>query len=126
MEPAQFGQMVERLESQSAKSPGTYALRVALLTIVGFALLAAIVGVALAVPSVSIVVLAYLLISGKLSFAALYLMKVIWFLAIPAWFLLKSSASALFSRLAVPAGVEIKRSTAPELFAAISRMRKAM
>jgi Zn-dependent protease with chaperone function len=122
-----FKSMVARLEQESAAAPRRYRVKVALLALLGFAILA------LVLATVGLGLLALVGIAGALAFtggAALLILlklgKVLFLLAIPLWFTLKSAVQALFMRLPAPRGREITREQAPALFAALDDMRRKM
>jgi Zn-dependent protease with chaperone function len=122
-----FKSMVARLEQESAAAPGKYRVKVALLALLGFAILA------LVLAAVCFGLIALVGIAGALAFtggAALILVlklgKLLFILAIPLWFTLKSAVQALFVRLPAPAGREITRAEAPALFDALDDMRRKM
>lgn len=124
MDADRFKQLVSRLEIESASAPGSYRLKVAALTLLGFAILAllfASVGFGLVV-LVGIAV-AILFSGGGALLLLLKLGKLLIFLGIPLWFLVKSGVKALFVRLPAPQGREITRADAPVLFGALDRMR---
>jgi Zn-dependent protease with chaperone function len=127
MDIDQFKSMVARLEQESAAAPGQYRVKVALLALLGFAILA------LVLATVGLGLIALVGIAGALAFtggAALILVlklgKLLFLLAIPLWFTLKSAVQALFVRLPAPAGREITRGEAPALFDALDDMRRKM
>jgi Zn-dependent protease with chaperone function len=123
----QFKTMVARLEQESAAAPRQYRVKVALLALLGFAILA------LVLATVGLGLVALIGIAGALAFtggAALLVLlklgKLLFLLAIPLWFTLKSAVQALFVRLPAPVGREITRAEAPALFAALDDMRARM
>lgn len=127
MEIDKFRSMVARLEQESARAPRQYRVKVAMLAMLGFAIL----GLVLATVGFGLVALAG--IAGAMLFtggAALLLLlklgKLLFLLAIPLWFTLKSAVQALFIRLPAPQGHEITRAEAPALFAALDDMRSKM
>lgn len=127
MDAERFSAMVRRLEQESAASPRTYQVKVALLALLGFLILALVLGVA----GFGLVLLAAigLLIAFQGGAAWLLLLKfgkLLVLMAIPLWFLVKSATRALFVRLPAPQGVEIQRAEAPALFAAIDSMRQRL
>ncbi|MGZ5790397.1 MAG: M48 family metalloprotease, partial [Burkholderiaceae bacterium] len=127
MEMDRFKNMVARLEQESVAAPGRYRLKVAMLAVLGFGILALIlaaVGFGLVLVVGSAVALAFT--GGAAFILLLKLGKLLFILAIPLWFTLKSSVQALFVRLPKPTGREIKRSEAPQLFAALDNMRRQM
>jgi Zn-dependent protease with chaperone function len=122
-----FKSMVARLEQESAMAPRRYRVKVALLALLGFAILALV----LATVGFGLVALAG--IAGALAFSGgaaflllLKLGKLLFLLAVPLWFTLKSAVQALFVRLPAPRGREITRAQAPALFAALDDMRAKM
>lgn len=127
MDKTKFEQMVARIERDSAASPRLYQFRVAMLALFGFGVLAVVLGMA----SMGILVLAgaalALALTGfKAAIVVLKLGKLLLVLAWPLWVLIKSSMSALFTRLPAPKGHEILRAQAPALFAAMDEMRRRM
>ncbi|HVK32259.1 MAG TPA: M48 family metallopeptidase, partial [Burkholderiaceae bacterium] len=124
MDIQRFETMVARLERDSAVHPRAYLVRVAALALAGYALLAVLVGVAgfglLVLVGIAI---AALWTGGGALVLLLKLGKLLIFLAVPLWFLVKSAVSALFVRLPVPAGRPLTRHESPALFAAIDAMR---
>jgi len=127
MEIDKFKTMVARLEQESARAPRQYRVKVAMLAMLGFAIL----GLVLAAVGFGLVALAG--IAGAMLFtggAALLLLlklgKLLFLLAIPLWFTLKSAVQALFIRLPAPTGHEITRADAPALFEALDDMRRKM
>lgn len=127
MDIERFEAMVARLERDSALRPRAYLIRVAALALAGYALLAVLLGVAgfglLVLVGIAI---AAVVTGGGALILLLKLGKLLIFLAIPLWFLVKSAISALFVRLPVPAGRALTRHEAPALFAAIDAMRKRL
>lgn len=127
MKTADFEQMVARLERESERAPEAYKMKVALLALAGFVLLA----VLLSFAGAGLLVLAGLawwMISsgGGALILLLKLGKLLILLAFPMWFLLKASFSALFVRLPAPTGLPLTREQAPALFAALDDMRRRM
>jgi Zn-dependent protease with chaperone function len=127
MEIDDFKRMVARLEQESVRAPQQYRMKVASLAVLGFAIL----GLVLATAGFGLVALAG--IAGALLFTGggalillLKLGKLLFLLAIPLWFTLKSAVKALFVRLPAPVGREITREQAPALFDALDDMRRAM
>lgn len=127
MDMDRFNSMVARLEQESVRAPWRYRVKVVLLTLLGFGILAlmlAAVGFGLALLGGVAVLLAF---SG---FGAIILLlklgKLLFLLAVPLWFTLKSAVQALFLRLPKPEGREITRAEAPALFEALDTMRRAM
>lgn len=127
MDVDRFKQLVSRLETESAAAPGAYRAKVAALALLGFGILAllfASVGLGLVV--LAGIAVALLFSGGGAIILLLKLGKLLIFLAIPLWYLVKSGVQALFIRLPAPQGREITRQDAPQLFAALDRMRTQM
>jgi Zn-dependent protease with chaperone function len=127
MDADRFKQLVARLETESAATPGAYRLKVAALALLGFAILALLFasvgfGLVLLVGVAGFIVFS----GGGALLLLLKLGKVLFWLAIPLWFLVKSGVQALFVRLPAPQGREITRSDAPELFSWMDRLRAQM
>lgn len=127
MEMDRFNSMVARLEQESAIAPDRYRLKVAMLAVLGFGILALV----LVAISMGLIVLvgfaaAMAFTGGAAVLLLLKLGKLLFLLAIPLWFTLKSAVQALFIRLPVPDGREITRAEAPQLFAALDEMRLKM
>lgn len=127
MEMEDFKRLVDRLERESVVAPRLYRAKVAALTLLGFLILALIVGLM----GSSLLLVAGLLIAAMLSGGWLLVLmlklgKLLFLLAIPMWFSVKSTVRALFVRLPVPQGHALERADAPGLFAALDEMRRAM
>jgi Zn-dependent protease with chaperone function len=127
MDATQFEQMVARLERESRQSPMAYQLKVAALALLGFGILAMIIGVAgLGLLLLVGLALATLFTGGKALILLFKLGKLLILLAIPLWLLVKSSVTALLVRLPAPQGLELTRQQAPALFDAMKAMRRQM
>ena len=127
MEQASFDAMVARLERESAEHPRAYQLKVALLALLGFAVLLVIVGFAgLGLLLLAGAAVALLLTGGKAIILVLKLGKVLFLLAIPLWFLVKASLASLFTRIPAPEGTPVSHGDAPALFEALDRLREKM
>lgn len=127
MEIERFRQMVARLEREREAAPGAHKAKVGALTLLGFAILALLLG---AVGFGLLLIVGFALAVAFSGGAALLLLlklgKLLFLLVVPLWYLVKSGVRALFVRLPAPQGREIRRDEAPALFAAIDRMRAAM
>jgi Zn-dependent protease with chaperone function len=123
----QFTAMVSRLERESAETPRLYRAKVALLALLGFAILGLLLGLAGAGLLLLAGVAAVVAFSGGTALLLLLkLGKLLLLLAIPLWYLVKASFTALAVRLPVPQGREITRREAPALFDAMDAMRQRM
>ncbi|HET7528218.1 MAG TPA: M48 family metalloprotease, partial [Burkholderiaceae bacterium] len=127
METVQFDAMVQRLQCDSARAPRLYVVKVALLALLGFAILALLVGLAACgLLVLAGIALAMILKGGTLWLWLIKLGKLALLIAIPLWLLVKSSVQALFVRIPAPQGREIERHEAPELFKALDDMRRRL
>lgn len=127
MDIVRFNQLVSRLERESVEHPGRYRARVAALTLLGFGILALMLGtMGLGVLLVGGFLVAAILTGGGALVLLLKLGKLLVLLAIPLWHLVKAAIQALFIRLPAPQGRELERAEAPKLFAALDDMRKRM
>lgn len=127
MEIEKFKGLVARLERESEAAPGRYRAKVAALALLGFGILALLLGaVGFGLLLIVGFAIAVALSGGTALLLLLKFGKVLIFLAIPLWFLVKSAVQALFVRLPAPQGREITRSEAPALFASLDRLRAAM
>src|SRR5205085_9580781 len=114
-------------ERESRAAPTAYQLKVAALALLGFAILALVVGFAgLGLLLLAGIAVATVLTGGKALILLFKLGKLLLLLAIPLWMLVKSSLSALFTRLPPPQGIALKRAQAPALYTAIDGMRRRM
>jgi Zn-dependent protease with chaperone function len=127
MEMDRFNTLVARLERDSARAPRRYRVKVALLALLGFAILALVLG-AIGFGLVFLGgVAVFLAFSGAGAIILLLkLGKLLFLLAVPLWFTLRSAVRALFVRLPAPQGREIGRAEAPALFDALDTMRRTM
>lgn len=127
MQEEDFKRLVARLEQESAKSPGVYRAKVLALTLLGFGILALLLGVVglgllLLVGLVAVVAFT----GGKALLLLAKFGKLVFLLAIPLWYLIVAAVKALFVRLPAPQGRELTREEAPALFAALDDMRQRM
>uniref|UniRef100_UPI001301A2E4 M48 family metallopeptidase n=1 Tax=Pelomonas sp. KK5 TaxID=1855730 RepID=UPI001301A2E4 len=127
MTPERFQDLVGRLETMSAASPGRYRGTVFALTLLGFLLIALVV-CGLGAGLVALLgIAAWVALQGSAALILLFkLGKLLVLLAVGLWMMLKTTAGALFVRLAPPQGRELTRGEAPALFAALDRMRVQM
>lgn len=127
MEMGHFKNMVLRLEQESTRAPRQYRVKVALLALLGFLILALVLAtVGFGLVLLAGFAIAMLLTGGTALVLLLKLGKLLFLLAIPLWFTLKSAIQALFIRLPAPAGREITSAEAPALFNALDEMRRKM
>lgn len=127
MDIDRFRRMVARLEQESAAAPRRYRAKVALLALLGFGILALLLGmVGAGLLLLAGFALAVAFSGGTALLLLLKFGKLLILLAIPLWYLVKASVQALLIRLPAPQGREITRREAPALFAALDRMRAQM
>jgi len=127
MDAERFAQMVGRLERESAEHPRSYAIKVAALALLGFGILALVLGAAgLGLVLLAGIAVATVLTGGKAFLLLFKLGKLLLLLAIPLWFLVKHSLRAMFVRLPPPEGLELTAAQAPALFAAVEDMRRRL
>lgn len=127
MENSRFERLIHRLETVAARNPTSYRRRVALVALLGFAILGAVLGMALLM--VALLVGAVLLLikgGGGLALLAFKLGKFLLLLAIPLWLMLKTSFRMLFARFPAPQGMEILPADAPRLFDRLEGMQRRM
>ena len=127
MEIERFKRLVSRLERESAASAWRYRLKVAALALLGVG----VIGVVLSAAGFGLLLLAALGVAllwkgGVLLLLLLKFAKLLIFLAVPLWLLVRSSLHALFVRLPPPAGLAVGRADAPALFEALDRMRRRL
>ena len=127
MDDQAFEQLVSRLEQMSLEQPRRYVVSVIGVALLGFLVL----GLAL---SFSILIAALLVgfavlvfvTGGKALILLAKLGKVLILLAIPAWTMVKSSFTLLFSRFSRPQGRTLQQEEAPALFECLSQLRQRM
>jgi Zn-dependent protease with chaperone function len=127
MENTEFNRLVARLEREAAVSPSGYRVKVAGLALLGFGILAVLLGVmGFGLLLLGGLGIAVVVTGGKALVLLLKLGKLVLLLALPAWFLTKAGMKALFVRLPAPRGRDITPAEAPALFEALARMRGRM
>lgn len=127
MEIDKFKAMVARLEADSAVSPQAYRLKVGALALLGFGILALLLGtVGLGIVLLVALVLAVALSGGTALLLLLKFGKLLFFIAVPMFYLVKHGVQALFVRVPPPDGEPLTRAQAPALFAALDDMRRRM
>ncbi len=127
MQVERFKQLVARLERESAAAPARYRAKVAALVVLGFGILALLIGaVGFGLLVLAGFAVAVAFTGGTALLLLLKFGKLLVLLALPLWFLVKSALQALFVRLPAPGGREVSRADAPALFAALDEMRTRM
>ena len=127
MDVSRFEQLIHRLEAVAARNPSGYRARVAAVALLGFVILAVVLGMALLmVGALAGVVLMLFKGGGAVALIALKLGKALILLALPLWLLLKTSFRMLLARFPAPEGLEITRADAPRLFERLDDMQRRM
>ena len=127
MDVSRFEQLIHRLEAVAARNPAGYRRRVAAVALLGFVILAAVLGIAvLMVAAMAGLVLLLFKGGGVVALVALKLGKALLLLALPLWMLLKTSFRMLLARFPAPQGLEITRADAPRLFGRLDDMQQRM
>ncbi len=127
MEIDRFKAMVARLEAESARAPQAYKLKVGALAVLGFGILALLLGtVGLGIVLLAALAVAVALSGGAALLALLKLGKLLLFIVVPMYFLVKHGVQALFVRVPPPAGEALTAAQAPALFAALDDMRRRL
>jgi len=106
--------MIARLEKLAAEKPGAYRSRVVLASFMGYAYIALMLALIVAVIAGGAVVLFFVHVAGLL-------LKPLLVLAFGAFCVARS----LFVKIPKPDGIEVKPARSPELFAMIAEVRKA-
>lgn len=127
MKNEELDQLISRLEVMAKDHPARYTFYVISIALLGFAIL----GVAIISSLLSVfllVGLALLVIAtgGKALILVAKLGKLLILLALPAWAMIRSSFSLLFTRFPSPTGRELKPAEAPPLFARLNDIRQRM
>ncbi len=124
MDAQGFAQIVARLERESAAHPRLYLARVALVALLGFALILTLVaGAGLGLLALLGLVVVALASGGGALLLLFKLGKLLLLLGVPLWFLMRQLLAALFTRLPAPQGQALTRAQAPALWAALDGMR---
>ncbi len=127
MEKTEYEALVSRLESTAKEKPAKYLASVILVALLGFAIIGVAIGFSLLAAALLVGIVALAIFSGGKALLFLgKLGKLVIVLAIPAWTMVKSSFTILFSRFPKPQGREIIRSEAPALFARLDDLRQRM
>ncbi len=127
MQDQKFEQLISRLEKSAQASPASYLFAVIGIALLGFVVLGLAIGLSL-LSFALLIGLAVLVVvtGGKALVVIAKLGKLVILLAIPAWSMVRSSVTLLFSRFPRPQGRELQREEAPALFARIDDMRARM
>jgi Zn-dependent protease with chaperone function len=127
MEKEQFDALITRLERSAAERPGRYRFTAVVVAAMGFLILAVAFGFAF-IPAIALIV-AGAVLAFKATAVLLLLLKLgklVILLAIPAWTMIRSSVSLLFSRFPPPQGRELTRADAPHLFEQLDELRRRL
>lgn len=127
MDVSRFEQLIHRLEAVAARNPSAYRRRVAAVALLGFVILAAVLGMAvLMMAAMAGLLLLLFKGGGAVALVAFKLGKALLLLALPLWMLLKTSFRMLLARFPEPQGLEITRADAPRLFERLDDMQRRM
>jgi Zn-dependent protease with chaperone function len=127
MENQKFEALVSRLEETARKSPGQYVVSVIAIATLGFLILGLAIGFSLLSAALLVgMVAAVILTGGKALIVLAKLGKLIVVLALPAWTMVRSAVTLLFSRFPAPQGRVLKPQEAPALFARLAELRRRM
>jgi len=127
MKNEELDQLISRLEVMAKDHPARYTFYVISVALLGFAILG--VAILSSLLSVALLVgLALLVVAtgGKALILVAKLGKLLILLALPAWVMIRSSFSLLFTRFPSPEGRELLPAEAPALFARLSDIRKQL
>jgi Zn-dependent protease with chaperone function len=128
MEQEAFDALITRLERSAAKRPVRYRIAAVSVALLGFLILALAFGFAF-IPAAALIALG-VLVAFKATAALLLVLiklgKLVLLLAIPAWTMLRSSVSLLFSRFPPPQGRELTRAEAPALYQRLDELRRRL
>jgi Zn-dependent protease with chaperone function len=127
MKNEELDQLISRLEVMAKDHPARYTFYVISVALLGFAILG--VAILSSLLSVALLVgLALLVVAtgGKALILVAKLGKLLILLALPAWVMIRSSFSLLFSRFPSPEGRELLPAEAPALFARLGEIRKQL
>lgn len=127
MEDLQFEHLILRLEKFAQKKPNHYLAAVIGIALLGFVVLSLAVGLSLLALALLLgMVVLVIATGGKALLVLVKLGKLVILLALPAWAMVKTSVTLLFSRFPRPQGRELKLEEAPALFTRIDALRLRM
>jgi len=127
MQNRNFEQLILRLEKSAKDNPNNYLLTVLGVALLGFAILGLAIGLALLSVGLLIGLVALVVFSGgKALVLVAKLGKLVILLAIPAWTMVRSTFTLLFSRFPKPVGRQLLQEEAPLLFERLNSMRAMM
>lgn len=124
MQEQKFEQLISRLERTAQEKPASYLLAVIGIALLGFVVLGLAVGLTLLSLGLLVALAVLVVVSGGKALVLIAkLGKLVVLLAVPAWTMVRSAVTLLFSRFPRPQGRELPREEAPVLFARIDAMR---
>ena len=126
MDDAKFGALVARLEGLAANKPRTYVALAVGVAALGLVILGFAVGVALFGAAAVGVVALLIVTKVHIGAIAVQAIKLLLLLLIPAYTMIKTSITLLFARFPAPEGRALSPAEAPELFAALERLRRTV
>jgi Zn-dependent protease with chaperone function len=126
MDNAAFDALVVRLEGVAASKPKTYVALAVGVAALGLVILGFAVGLAL-FGAAAVGVIAFLIVTKiHIGAIAVHAFKLLLLLLIPAYTMIKTSITLLFARFPAPDGRALSPAEAPELFAALERLRRTV
>lgn len=127
MDNKKFEALVSRLEETSRNHPGRYVGSVIGIAFMGFFILGLAIGFSLLSLAALIGMVALVVLTGGKALIVLAkLGKLVILLALPAWAMVKSAFTLLFSRFPAPQGRVLQPQEAPALFAQLAQLRRRM
>lgn len=125
MDSRQFADLSARLERLACEDPKRYRQKVAGIAALGFVILGLVAGIALVnFALIAGLVAVVILTGGKALLVFAKLGKLLILLAIPAWAMIRATATLILARFPRPQGRELARNEAPALFARLDVMRE--
>ena len=125
MDQQKFAALVQRLEETARVSPGRYLTSSIMVALLGIGILGVVIGaVILSAAALAGLVALAIASGGKALIVLAKLGKLVVALAIPAWVMLKSAFTLLFSRLPEPEGRALASEEAPRLFERLDEIHR--
>lgn len=127
MDNQKFEALVSRLEETARNHPGRYVGSVIGIALLGLLILGLAIGLSLlSVALLAGMIAVVILTGGKALIVLAKLGKLVVLLALPAWAMVRSSITLLFSRFPAPQGRVLQPQEAPALFAQLGELRRLM
>jgi len=126
MDDAKFDALVARLEGLAARKPRTYVALAVGVAALGLVILGFAVGLALFGAAAVGLIAFFIVTKVHIGAIAVHAFKLLLLLLIPAYTMIKTSITLLFARFPAPEGRALSPGDAPELFAALERLRRTV